>query len=112
MPIFHDGKNPEGTYPPVDDTWWSPFIGKSLQEITAWIREIPKPPTTVNKAFSAVLQKELYDQKSQALMCKIIGDGEEVQTFPVEASAVGAFQFVFRREEWDEYYEDQELVYI
>lgn len=110
-PFFHDGMYEEGTYPPVDATWVSPFIGKSLEEIASWIRDIPKPPTSVNKTFFAVLQKKLYEEKGEALICKITDDGG-LQTIPTKANAVGPFAMLFRREEWDESYESQRLEYI
>lgn len=55
----YDPDNPgaEGTLAPVDPNWRSPFVGSSVEEVTAFIRAAPKPPKPLCKRFFAVLKR-------------------------------------------------------
>lgn len=102
------GPEGDGTEPIVAATWRSPFVGKSLEEIASWIREIPKPPKRINKTYLAVLQKELYEREGQVLICRI-EKGRRVETIPMDAHSIGGFQWLFRREDWYWCHKEQEL---
>lgn len=47
----------DGTKPPIDASWKSPFLGLSLTDVLEWFRGFPKPPKAVNKRYFAVVQK-------------------------------------------------------
>lgn len=96
-----------GTAPSVAATWKCPFLGKSLAEISAWVRGIPKPPKAVCKAFFAVLTRELFEERGVVRICKVVGEGEEVQTLPWTATRVTGWLVAYKRENWEGDWEDQ-----
>jgi hypothetical protein len=63
---------------PIDASWKSPFIGKSLEYAANFIRNTPKPPKPLCKTFFAVMQKELYEKSGKVLVCKILPKGGEL----------------------------------
>ena len=109
LPNWDRNAAPEGTEPSIATTWQSPFIGKSLLEVAAWIRRIPKPPKPINKTYFAVLQKDLYEQNKQVLICRVRGNGRRVETIPMDARSIGEFQWLFRRPDWYWRHKDQAL---
>ena len=109
LPNWDRNAAPEGTEPSIATTWRSPFIGKSLLEVAAWIRRIPKPPKPINKTYFAVLQKDLYEQNKQVLICRLRGNGRRVETIPMDARSIGEFQLLFQREDWYWRHKDQML---
>ena len=82
-----------------------------MAEISAWVRGIPKPPKAVCKAFFAVLTRELFEERGVVRICKVVGEGEgegeEVQTLPWTASRVTGWLVSYRRENWEDDWEDQ-----
>jgi hypothetical protein len=107
LPEFNGPVFIEGTRPTIEDTWRSPFLGKSLAEAVAWVRSIPKPPKPVCKVFFAVLQKDRYEQKGEVLICKIKRNKSEPQTLPYNANHIAAFRAAYQRDNWQEDYRKQ-----
>jgi hypothetical protein len=109
LPNWGPNAAPEGKEPTIATTWQSPFIGKPLVEVATWIQHIPKPPKPINKTYFAVLQKELYEQNKQALVCRVRGNGRRVETIPIDAQSIGGFQWLFRRPDWYWCHKEQEV---
>jgi hypothetical protein len=61
----------------VDQSWTSPFVGRSIEDVANFIRNIPKPPKPLCKTFFAVMQKDLYDRKDKLFIYKILPVGGE-----------------------------------
>jgi hypothetical protein len=107
----------KGTSGPVDASWRSPFIGASVQEITAFIEATPKPPKPLCQRFFAVLQKEQYERSKQVLIYKIPDDcedtslGRSLQAVPCPVHLAGFFFVAFDRSDWDTAVEQQALYY-
>lgn len=97
----------DGTEPPIDPSWKSPFVGKSLEEVTAWVRGIPKPPKAACKAFFAVVQKGLYEKTGEILMCKILKSDDETETIRIKASKANVWFTVRYRDHWKEDLNDE-----
>jgi len=106
LPDFNGLMAVAGTAPTVAATWQSPFSGKPLTDIMAWVRGIPKPPKAVCKAFFAVLDKELYEQRGMVLICKVDDKGEP-QTLPWTATRVTGWLVAYNRDNWHDDWEDQ-----
>jgi len=107
LPEFKGPTFIEGTRPTVEATWRSPFVGKSLAETVAWVRGIPKPPKPVCKKFFAVLQKGLYEQHGEVLVCKVKKNKSEPQTIRYNANHIAAFRAAYYRDNWQEDWESQ-----
>lgn len=106
----YDGLTHEGTSSPIDPAWRSPFVGKTPADAIAFIRNAPKPPKPLCKAYCALLQKALYEEKGYLLMCKAIEGKRDPETIPVEGKEAGLFFVAFEREEWDECHQKQKLM--
>ena len=61
----------------MDQSWTSPFVGKSIEDVANFVRNAPKPPKPLCKTFFAVMQKDLYDRKGKLFIYKILPVGGE-----------------------------------
>jgi hypothetical protein len=61
------------TITPVDPDWRSPFVGKTVPDVVAYMKATPKPPKPPNKRFCAVPTKEGLEL-GQILVCKSLGN--------------------------------------
>lgn len=43
---------------PLPEDWRSPFVGKTIPEVVAFMRNVPKPPKPLNTRFCAILRQE------------------------------------------------------
>jgi hypothetical protein len=77
LPDFHPKLQYSGTPHPVDQSWASPFVGKSIEDVANFIRNTPKPPKPLCKKFFALLQKDLYEKNGKLLICKVLPVGGE-----------------------------------
>lgn len=107
LPDFNGTAFVEGTRPGIETTWQSPFVGKTLAEVAAWVSGIPKPPKAVCKTFFAVLKKELYELQGMVLMCKVVEGETEPQTLPYRATDLARFRAAYHRDNWQEDWEEQ-----
>ena len=101
----------------MKETWRSPFIGSSIQEVAAFIEAAPKPSKPLCKRFFAVLRKEQYEEDKQLLIYKICddqveGSGERtLQSVPCPIHLTGFFFRSFDRYYWDQAVKDQALYF-
>jgi hypothetical protein len=101
----------------VKETWRSPFIGSSIQEVAAFVEAAPKPPKPLCKRFFAVLQKEQYEQHKTLLIYKILDapvddSGERMlQKVPCPVHLAGFFFRSYDRYYWDQAVEEQALYF-
>lgn len=102
LPDYHSGASAEGTATPIDAAWQSPFIGKTVHDALAFIRNAPKPPKPLCKVFCAVLQKDPFEQRNELLICREV-EGKP-QVIPCAASEAGTFFAGFDRDDWEESY--------
>ena len=92
LPDFQVGARPESTSPPIDSDWKSPFIGKSIEDAANFVRNTPKPPKPLNRTWFAVLQKELFKESRELLICKILPVGGESDLEENEEDATEEFR--------------------
>lgn len=78
LPDYRPNYKHTGTSHPVSETWRSPFVGKSMQEVANFIRNTPKPPKPLCKKYFAVMQKELYEGNGELIVCKILPQNGEL----------------------------------
>ena len=57
----YDGSIAQITLPLPSD-WRSPFVGKSVPEVVAFMRNVPKPPKPLNTRFCAILRRSSLDE--------------------------------------------------
>jgi hypothetical protein len=107
LPDFNGTAFIEGTRPSVETNWKSPFVGKTLAEVAAWVSGIPKPPKAVCKTFFVVLKKELYESQGMVFMCKFVEGETEPQTLPYLATDLARFRAAYHRDNWQEDWEEQ-----
>jgi hypothetical protein len=89
IPDYDPGDpGPKGTPHPIDSEWRSPFVGFSVGEVAAFIRDTPRPPKPLSRRYFAVLRKEQHEQHKQVLIYRILPSGEsedgtiELQSVP------------------------------
>ena len=117
LPDWDPARPTEGTTSPVKETWRSPFIGSSIEEVAAFIEAAPKPPKPLCKRFFAVLQKQQYEEHKQLLIYKIPeaqvgGSGEHtLQSVPCPVELAGFFFRSYDRYYWDQAVKDQALYF-
>lgn len=101
------GRVPEvGTVPPIDLTWRSPFIGKSMQECADFAVNAPRDRGLCRMHF-VVLDKQQYEKKEWVTCCKIMADGK-FSAIPGDAALSTMFLFGYDFDMWDNYIEDWE----
>jgi hypothetical protein len=81
---------------PIDANWRSPFT--SLDEAVEFVRNAPKPPKPLCKAFCAVLEKKRYQEQGELLFAKL--DENELQTIPCRSSEVATVFEGMDRDVW------------
>jgi hypothetical protein len=94
------------------DDWRSPFIGQTVEDAVAWVRAIPKPGKEVTRTFCAVLQRGVFEESGNVLICKTPNEAvgrAEIQTIPCSAGKIGSFHLAFVRGEWADCYGEQRL---
>lgn len=74
MPDYRPNYRIDGIDGPVNPSWRSPFVGKSIEDAANFVRDAPKPPKPLCKRFFAVLQKDNFDHSITLLICKIVPD--------------------------------------
>lgn len=63
------GISASGTITPIDPHWRSPFVGKSIPDVVAFMRNTPKPVKPLNKRFCAVVTKDDLED-GRIFICK------------------------------------------
>lgn len=109
LPDYLGYRITNGTKTPVNPAWRSPFAGKSLADCVAWIHGIPNPPKAANKIYFASLKKELYEEKEQVLMRKVIKGESESQTIPCSTDMLTAWSLTHHSDRWESGYISQDL---
>ncbi|PPJ53827.1 hypothetical protein CBER1_03234 [Cercospora berteroae] len=91
--------SPEGTKPPLDPKWQSPFRGKTAADAAQFLRSVPKPRKPLCETLFAILSRTLYKEQGHLLVCKVIDDGQ-VQSIPRAIVNVRMYFGGGEREEW------------
>ncbi|KAK4612182.1 hypothetical protein CLAFUW4_12746 [Fulvia fulva] len=60
-----------GTYQPIDEDWYSPGVGATIEEVKEYIQSVPKPPKPLSKVHFAILDRDRYERHDQILICKV-----------------------------------------
>ncbi|KXS95496.1 hypothetical protein AC578_8802 [Pseudocercospora eumusae] len=97
LPEIDEEQRTVGTVPPVDASWQSPFIGKTIQEAAEFVQNAPKP---LCKVFFAVLEKGRYEKDNKVTICKIVHG--EVQAIPCTTEDVTNHLLGHDRDTWEE----------
>ncbi|SMY28472.1 unnamed protein product [Zymoseptoria tritici ST99CH_1A5] len=95
-----DERIEHGTHLPLDETWRSPFVGKTIEDAAEYLRGVPKPRKPLCKTWFAVLDAKLYREEDQVLICKIREDGR-VESMPCVAAFVTVHFDGYDRGYWD-----------
>lgn len=72
------------------------------------MRKAPRPPKGLNIKYCAILQKEMFEAYSCALIVKARGK-RSPQTIPCSANRIGLSYTGFQRAEWKKNYRMQAL---
>jgi hypothetical protein len=56
------------------------------------------------------LKKELYEEKEQVLMCKVIEGQSEPQTIPCSADMLTVWSGIHHSDQWEDAYASQSLI--
>lgn len=92
-------RSPEGTKPPLDPNWQSPFQGKTAADAAEFLRNVPKPRKPLCKTYFSILSRTLYEEQGHLLVCKVLEDGQ-VQSIPCPVADVGIWFDGGNRDEW------------
>ncbi|KAK4495098.1 hypothetical protein PRZ48_013425 [Zasmidium cellare] len=98
LPPLRHWPHPGTVKPPIDPSWRSPFVGKTLKQAARFVRNAPKP---LCRTFFAVLVKERYEKDGCVRICKIV-IGEEVQSFFYDGEDVVTYFIGHDRDTWEE----------
>ncbi|KAK4507469.1 hypothetical protein PRZ48_001204 [Zasmidium cellare] len=101
LPDFQlDNPPASGTTAPLAPEWQSPFLAKTAQDAAEFLRSVPKPRKPLCKTYFAILDKALYREHDQLLVCKVVNG--EVQSIPCAAPCVGVFFTGHDRNTWNQ----------
>jgi hypothetical protein len=92
LPDYRPNYRVHGTATPIDPSWQSPFICKSIADAANFIRNTPKPPKPLCKEFFPVLQKDRFERSGKLLICKILPEGGEDDMDENEESGTEEFR--------------------
>ncbi|CAK1366913.1 unnamed protein product [Cercospora beticola] len=96
---FYVVPSPEGTKPPLDPDWQSPFRGQTAADAARFLRTVPKPRKPLCKTYFAILSRTLYEEQGHLLVCKVLEDGQ-VQSIPCPVADVGIYFGGGDRDHW------------
>lgn len=86
-----------GTATPIDPSWSSPFIGKTITEIVKLVQAAPQP---LNRQHFAVLDLAEYQRNQKVMVYKIVG--QEPQGIPCTVEEVALHLIGYERGTWAE----------
>ena len=94
----------------VDSNWRSPWVGKSLDDVAEFVKDIDRATKGISRSYFAILQKGLDEQDYDVRICKTPNDAvgrTEVQSAPYQADAISGFFAAFDEDNWEIMMEDQ-----
>jgi hypothetical protein len=94
----------------VDSSWRSPFIGKTLDELGAFVTNAPVATKAITRNYFAVLKKGSDDLTCELLICKTPNEAvgrTEVQSTKYQADKAGTFHSSFDEDNWQVMMEEQ-----
>lgn len=95
-----------GTVPPIDSTWRSPFIGKTMQQCADFVKNAPSDRGLCKLHF-VILDKEQYERDGWVTCGKIMDNGE-ISAIPGDATLSTEFLYGYDDGMWDSYIQDWE----
>lgn len=90
----------EGTEPPIDNAWRSPFVGKSVEEAAEFVKNAPGGKG-LDKSFFAVLEEGFYRDNGWVTVCRIDYDGGPVTAMGTGAKSSAKYLYGHYGEGWD-----------
>ena len=93
-----------GTVPPIDLEWRSPFLGKTLEDASEFVRGAPRNGV-LNLEHLVVLNKSLYSEKGWLTAYKFCRGGVPVP-LPLIAKYATCMLSVYHYDMWKHYVED------
>lgn len=95
-----------GTQCPIDPTWRSPFIGKSIQHLVEFVRSAPIG-RGINKFHFLVLEKKQYDDKGWLTVWKRdMDDRDNLTSIPGDVENAAWFIDGYNDDMWEQYLEE------
>jgi hypothetical protein len=82
----------EATSCPIASDWRSPFVGKSIEYATNFVRNAPKPPKPLNKTWFAVMEAGDFGDGVAITLCKNLPVGGEVDLSENEQARTEQFR--------------------
>ncbi len=110
-PQKHPDHGVEGTKAPIDDSFTSPFVGESVEDVAAFLK---KAPVTVGleRCFFAVLDNRT-EKDGSVVMCRIgdtEGKGDKVECIRVLAKNSSLYLAGMEYGTWEEDLDALEMV--
>jgi len=68
-----DGPSEDGTEAPIDKSFKSPFVGKSVADVAEWLKKKPKD-VALDPNFFAVLDKKAKEGEGSIVLCRLGND--------------------------------------
>ena len=94
----------------VDSDWRSPWLGKSLDDLGEFVKNIDVTTKAIRRNYFAVLQKGSDEQDYKVLICKTPNEAvgrTEVQHTAYQANEVSTFHVAFDEDNWEVMMEEQ-----
>jgi len=95
---------PDGTKPPIDPLWRSPFAGKTPEDAAEFVRRAPRDQG-LNLEHFVVLDKSLYIEKGWVTAYKFCRGGV-LAPLPLVAKYATMMLSVYHYDMWKHYVED------
>jgi hypothetical protein len=94
----------DATIPPMDPTWLSPFVEKSVEHAFAYLATLPLN-LSVNREYLVVLNKMLYQQKGWIIIYRIDEKGV-ITCIPCTAHMTPTYLNSYLWHRWPAYLEE------
>lgn len=93
---------PEATKPPLEDSFKSPWIGKTVENCAEWLQNAPNDSGVQREYFTAMNQFSKEDDA--VLTCRIRNEGSEVKVdyYPLSTAEISMYMITNRGSKFDE----------
>lgn len=93
---------PEATQPPLDDSFKSPWIGKTIEECAQWLQNAPSDSGVQREYFTAMDQFSKEDDT--VLTCRVRNENGEVEVdyYPLATKEIAMHMLTNRGSKFDE----------
>jgi hypothetical protein len=93
---------PEGTKPPLEDSFNSPWIGNTIEDCAKWLHHMPNDSAIQKEYFAAMDQFSREDDTVLECRIRIVNGAIEVDYYPLSTADISMYMISNRGSRFEE----------